>query len=282
MTMNILGFLSAHQAQIIALLVASFAVWTAKKVIPKMRHKERGSHARWGSFIIYVIAGLALSVAMIPFVRWLIGFGAHAGVSAVVGNVTAVASLALGWHAVAMLVSVIRDLADKTPDHEARTGALWIPTFFPIGIAAVLQLVSNPDSVGRGIAAAAMGVITLIYAAMIAKRADAASEHKSKWNWFVFAVYVLAGLVIIPMFGYANSSLIGLLPGGLADIVRVVLGLAGIGLIVAGIADIWIDRVPDAYARAGARFGIGMTSVFGPGAAVVIGTSIAAGFHSLF
>lgn len=281
--MNILGFLSAHQAGIYALLVAAFAVTTAKKIIPKMTHKERGPHARWASFIIYVLGGFALAVAMVPLIRWLIGLASHSGFGSLVGNVTAVASLALGWHAIAMIVSVVRDLADKTPDHEARTGALWIPTFLPIGIAAVLKLVSNPDSVGRGLAAAAMGVITLIYASMIAKRADAAGrEHKTKWNWFVFGIYVLAGLVIIPMFSYANSALISLLPSAIANLIRVVLGLSGIGLIIAGIADIWVDRVPDAYARSGARFGIGLISVFGGLALSIIGGAIAAGAGSIF
>lgn len=281
--MDILGFLTAHQAQLIALIVASVGITTAKKVIPKMRHKERGSHARWASFIIYFLSGVILSVAMIPFFRWLIGLAASHNLGGqIVGNLTAVASLALGWHAVAMLVSVIRDLADKTPDHEARTGALWIPTFLPIGIASVMALVKNPSGVGQGLAAAAIGVITLIYAAMIAKRADAASDHKNKWNWFVFVVYLLAGLVIIPMFSYANGSLISMLPAAMATLLRVFIGITGIGLLIAGVADIWVDRVPDAFARAGARFGIGMTAVFGGLALAAIGHGLATGFSTMF
>jgi hypothetical protein len=84
------------------------------------------------------------------------------------------------------------------------------------------------------------------------------------------------------MFSYANSSLISLLPAAIASLIRVVLGLAGIGLIIAGIADIWVDRVPDAYARSAARFGIGLISVFGGLALSIIGGAIASGAGSIF
>jgi hypothetical protein len=261
--MNIIAWIGGHQTQLIALLIAIFAVTTAKKIVPKMRHKERGSHARWASFIIYIIGGLALAVAMIPTINWLVGLGGRAGLSAVVGNLTAIVTLALGWHAVAMLVSMIRDLADKQPDHEARSAALWVPTLLPIGGAAVFQLLQNPQGVGQGITAAIMGIITLIYAGMIVKRADAASEHKTKWNWFAFSVLLLAGIVIIPLVAYVDTALINQLPSALKGIIRVALGLAGLGLIVAGVADIWIDRVPDQYARTAARVGIALVFVFG-------------------
>lgn len=261
--MNIVSWIGAHQSQLIALFIAIFAVTTAKKIIPKAGHKERGSHARWASFIVYIIGGLALAWAMVPFVQWLIGFGNRSGVGALVGNLTAIVTFALGWHAVAMIVSVIRDLADKTPDHEARSGALWIPTFVPLGIASVFGLLQNPQGIGQGITAAIMGIITLIYAGMIVKRCDAARDHKSKWNWFAFAVLVLAGIVIIPMVAYADTALISKLPGAVTVIVRTILGLAGLGLVIAGIADLWVDRSPDKFARTGARVGIALVVVFG-------------------
>jgi hypothetical protein len=261
--MNIIAWIGGHQTQLIALLIAIFAVTTAKKIVPKMRHKERGSHARWASFIIYIIGGLALAVAMIPTIMWLVAFGGRAGLSALVGNVTAIATFALGWHAVAMLVSMIRDLMDKQPDHEARSAALWVPTFLPIGGAAVVQVLQNPQGLGQGITAAIMGVITLVYAGMIVKRADAATEHKNMWNWFAFGVLVLAGIVIIPLVAYVDTALIAQLPSAVRTIVRVALGLSGIGLIVAGIADIWVDRSPDVHARNGARIGFALAFVFG-------------------
>lgn len=261
--MNIMSWVAGHQTQLIALLIAVFAVTTAKKIIPKMRHKERGSHARWASFVIYIIGGLALAVAMIPLIRWLVALGSGTGLSSLVGNLTAIVTLALGWHAVAMIVSMVRDLADKTPDHEARSAALWVPTFLPIGGAAVMQLVQNPQGVGQGITAAIMGLVTIIYAGMIVNRCDNATGHKNKWNWFAFAVLIIAGLVVIPLVAYVDTALIAQLPGGLRTIIRVALGLAGLGLIVAGVADIWVDRVPDQFARSAARIGIALVFVFG-------------------
>lgn len=261
--MNILGWINGHQTGLIALLIAIFCVSTAKKIATKTRDKERGKHALWTAFVLYAVGGLAMAVAMIPFINWLVGLGGRAGLSAVVGNLTAIVTLALGWHAVAMLVSMFRDLMDKEPNHEARVAALWVPTFLPIGGAAVLQLLQNPQGVGQGVTAAIMGVITLIYAFMIVKRADAAREHKSRWNWFAFAVLILAGLVIIPLIAYADTALIAKLPGAIKTIVRVALGVAGLGAIAAGIADIWVDRVPDKYARTAAVYGIGAVFVFG-------------------
>jgi hypothetical protein len=278
--MNILAWINGHERELIAFLAACFGIWTAKKLVPKFGNRERGSHARWTSFIIYILSGLALAVAAIPTIKWLVAFGGRAGLAAVVGNLTAIVTLALGWHAVAMIVSMIRDLADKTPDHEARTAALWVPTFLPIGGAAVMQLVQNPQGIGQGITAAIMGVVTLIYTGMIVKRVDAARNHKNKWNWFAFVVLLIGGLVIIPMVAYADTALISQLPGAFKALTRVALGLAGAGLVVAGIADIWVDRVPDAYARNAAKFGIALVFVFGGlGIAALTGSaSTGAGF----
>jgi hypothetical protein len=281
--MNILSWINGHESQLIAFLAACFGIWTAKKLIPKQGNKERGSHARWACFIIYALSGLALAVAAIPTITWLVSFGASAGLAAIVGNLTAVVTLALGWHAVARIVSMIRDLADKVPDHEARSAALWVPTFLPIGGAAVMQLLQNPQGIGQGITAAVAGAITLVYTSMIVKRADGARnhDHKNKWNWFAFAVLILGGIVIIPLVAYVDTALIARLPGALPTLTRVALGLGGIGLIVAGIADIWIDRVPDAYARAAARFGIALSAIFGASAVAAITTAASHGASSL-
>lgn len=279
--MNIISWLNAHQAQLAALIIAFFAVWTAKKLVPKMNNRERGSHARWASFIVYAIGGVALAIAMVPTITYLVSLGGRSGLSALVGNTTAIAFLALGWHAVAMIVSMIRDLADGQPDHEARSAALWVPTLLPLGGAAVMQVLQNPQGLGQGITAALMGLITLIYSGVIVKRADAASNHKSKWNWFSFGVFALAGLVIIPLFTYVDSALIVQLPSIFRFVLRLCLGLAGIGLVIAMAADLWVDRTPDAYARVGARVGVALMVVFGGSAASAILDAIADGFRSL-
>jgi hypothetical protein len=193
---------------------------------------------------------------MIPFIHWLIGFGNRSGIGGLVGNLTAVVTFALGWHGVAMIVTMIRDLADKEPNHEARTAALWVPTLLPIGGTAVLSLLQNPQGIG-------LGLTTLIYAFMIVKRVDKASNYKKQWNWFAFGVLLLAGIAIIPMVAYADTALISKLPGGLRAITRAAIGLSAAGALLAGLADIWVDRVPDKFARTAAIFGIAGFTVFG-------------------
>jgi hypothetical protein len=278
--MNILSFLQAHLVQLGALLIAIFAVGTAKKIIPfaqRANNKERSPHARWAAFVLYAIGGLALAVTMVPLIRWLVALGSRSGLTALVGNVSAIAFLALGWHAIAMIVTMIRDLADKTPDHEARTAALWVPTLLPIGGAAVFQLLRNPQGIGQGLTAAIMGVITLVYVFMIVKRADSASNHKNQWSWFSFGVMILGGLVIIPMLAYVDTALISKLPGSIATLFRVGLGLSALGAIVAGIFDIWCDGVPNKFARTAAIWGLGGVLIFGSLAVATLFGSTATG-----
>lgn len=263
--MNIFAWVGAHTAELLGLIGAILCISTANKIVTKTRDKERGGHALWTAFVFYAFGGLALARMMIPTIHWLIGKGSGAGIGAAIGGITTIVTFALGWQAIAMLVSMIRDLFDKQPNREARTAALWVPTFLPIGGTAVVGLLQNPQGLGQGITAAAMGLITLIYAFMIVRRADAAQtqNHKKLWNWFAFGVLVLAGIVIIPLIAYTDTALIAKLPGGVRNIVRAGIGLAGAGALVAGFFDIWVDRVPDKFARTAAIFGIGAVTVFG-------------------
>lgn len=264
--MDILGFFAANRFQIAALIVAAIMIWGAKKIVPYSRSaavKERSPHARWAAFIMYALGGLALAVATVPLILWLVGLGSRSGLSALVGNLTAIVGLALGWHSVAMIVSVIRDLMDKVPDHEARQGALWIPTFAPIGFASVWQLLQNPQGLGFGLTAAIMAGITLWYAFSIAKRADSASEHKVGWKWFTFWIFVLAGFALVPLVRFVNTQVISQLPPGLAWIPQLVMGIGGVILVVVAIAEMYFNKVPEDWARRGAAFGIGAVTVFG-------------------
>lgn len=262
-----MSWFAAHQTQIYALMVTITFVMIAKKGIPhidRSKKKERGGpFARWVAFGCYVVAGVALTVAVTPIVTALVSWGGGDGLGAIVGNVGAVIALALGWQAIAMTISVARDLFDKTPDHEARSGALWIPTFAPIGGAAVAQVVKNPQGLGQGITAAVMGVVTLVYVYQIIKRMDAAKNHKDVWNWLAFAVCVLGGLVLIPLIAYTDTVLSGILPGVLMGFIRVGAGLAGLFLLFIGAYDIVCDGEPNNKARAAAIGGVGITFVLG-------------------
>lgn len=263
-----MNWFADHQTQLIALMVAISCISIAKKGIPhidRSKKKERGGpFARWTAFGFYVLGGIALSIAVTPVIMAIVEFGGGSGFGAVIGNLGAIVALALGWHAIAMIVSVARDLFDKVPDHEARSGALWIPTFAPIGGSAVVQVIQNPQGLGQGLTAAAMALVTLVYVYQIVKRMDAAQGHKNVWNWLAFAVCLLGGLVLVPLIAYVDTVVIaGFLPSALHTLVRTGVGLAGLALIAGMIYDIWCDGEPNKKARAGAVAGVGITFVFG-------------------
>jgi hypothetical protein len=258
---------AAHVTQITALICAELLVGLANKGVPKITRsgKEHGKKfARWATFAIMVLAGLCRAVGMVPVVGWLTGLGTAGGFGAAVGNIGAIVTLAFGWHGVAMAISVARDLADGVPDEEARKGALWIPTLLPAGAAAVVGLLQNPQGLGRGITAAIMGLITLVYVFMIVKRALAAQKHQTFWLWFAFVISLVGGLVMVPLIAYMDTAIVqGFLPGALQAAVRVIAGVFGVCAIGAGIWDIVCDGVPNKYARAAATYGLGLTFVFG-------------------
>jgi hypothetical protein len=119
----------------------------------------------------------------------------------------------------------------------------------------VWQLAQNPQGLGQGLTAAAMGLVTMIYAYIIVKRADDAKEHKDKWNWVAFIVLVLAGVVLIPLYAYADTAIIErFVPGNLQWLPRTAIGLSALAAFAAGICDIWFDMVPNKFARAGAVY----------------------------
>jgi hypothetical protein len=262
-----MDWLAAHTVQITAGIIAMLLVALANKGVPKIRQsgQERGKKfARWATFVIMVVAGLCLAVATLPIVRWLTGLGSTGGFGAVVGNIGAIVALALGWHGVAMAVSVARDLSDTVPDEEARKGALWIPTMLPAGAAAVVGLLQNPAGLGRGVTAAIMAAITLIYVFMIVKRALSAQKHQSFWLWFAFAVSFIGGLVMIPLIAYIDTTVVqGWLPAQMRGPVRIIAGVVGLCSVGAGIYDIVCDGVPNKWARSAAVYGMALTFVFG-------------------
>lgn len=258
---------AAHATQLTAIAVAIVLNILAEKGVPKIGRsaKEHGKKfARWATFGIKIVAGLCLAVGLIPFVTWLTGLGAGGGFAGLVGNIGAIITLALGWHGVAMAISVARDLADGVPDEEARKGALWIPTVLPAGGAAVVALIQNPQGLGQGLTAAIMALITIMYTFMIAKRALAAQKHQQFWLWFAFVVSAVGGLVMVPLIGYVDTVVVqGFLPAAFHMPVRVVVGVAGLGILAAGAWDLVCDGVPNKYARNAATFGLGLTFVFG-------------------
>jgi hypothetical protein len=266
------GWLQSNLDHIVALVVAGLLVGLANKGKPKIKQsaKERGKKfARWAVFVIMAVAGLALVWGLLPAIRWVTG-GLNFGGFALGGII----ALTLGWHGVAMGTSVIRDLADKVPDEEARQGALWGPTMFVGGGAAVIDLAQNPGGVGSGFSAAVMATITLIYVFMISNRALAAQKHKNGWLWYAFAAMVLGGLVMAPLVAFLDGWLSGVLPGDFVTAIRTIAGMTGVVLIGAAVWDFVCDGVPDKYARIGAVLGVPLAVAFGAiGIAVMTGSA---------
>lgn len=213
----------------------------------------------WVAFLVTAFCGLVLGWALAGVAGWLTGITAVGGFS-VVGIVAVWA----GWAAVEMLVTVIRDLADRQPDDAARRGALWIPTLLPAGMAAVWDIVSNPRGIGSGITAAIMAAITIGYTIKISGEAVKGKTVKTAWLWFAAAVCLLGGLAAAPLVLYVDGWVADLVPSdGYLWLFRIVLGAVGAALFLAALKDIAADKKPDEHVRRFLQFGLPLVLAFG-------------------
>lgn len=216
----------------------------------------------WLAFVVTVACGLVLGWALSDVVSWLTHLSGGAG--AVLGSIGALIALTLGWHAAYLLVALIRDVADKKPDEEARKAALWVPLFLPAGWSGVWGIVSHPRGLGTGVVAAVMAGITIRYVHRIVKAALAGKTGKKAWQWFAAAVCLLGGLVMIPLVTYVDTqaSHWSALPAWGLTMARIVLGAVGLALLIAACVDIK-DRVPDEAVRAFLSYGFPVLTLFG-------------------
>ncbi|TDC02070.1 hypothetical protein E1091_01545 [Micromonospora fluostatini] len=227
----------------------------------------------WVAFAVEALCGLLLGAALYQVTRWLTSLTGRGEILGAIGSIIA---LTFGWHAVKLIVVLIRDLADGKPDKDARHAALLVPTLLPPGFAAVAALVSNPRGLGGGVAAAVMAGITLYYCLSISKLVLGSQKHKVPWKWFALAVHVLAGLVITTAVVYIDGLLAEWLSPGWMLAVRLVGGFVGLGLAIAAVADI-ADKEPDQHARRLAAFGQPLLSLFGSAAIAWINTNANSG-----
>jgi len=243
----------------IALVLGVLIVLTVgrAKILPAVR---QSALLLWVAFIVTAICGLVLCWALIGVVAWATSLtGSIGGVIAGVGGIIA---LWLGWHALALLVPLIRDVADKVPDEDARKAALWVPTMLPAGWQAVWAILSHPRSLGAGATAAVMAAITVVYAHRIVKAALAGKTARKAWKWFASAVSLFAGVVTIPLVAFADGMAVHYLPPWAVLMVRIVLGALGVALLVAALVDIK-DKIPDAGVRAFLAYGLPLLVLFG-------------------
>lgn len=234
----------------------------------------------WLAFTVTIVCGLVLGYALSGIVAWLTHLSGIGG--AVIGSVGAVVALWMGWHAVGLVVALIRDVADRKPDGDARTAALWVPTLLPAGWSAVWGIVSNPRGLGTGITAAVMAGITIFYAHRVVKAALAGKSMRKAWRWFAAAVCLLAGLVMIPLLAYVDAQATGwrALPAWGLTLARIALGAFGFALLVAAAIDIK-DKVPDKQVRAFLRFGLPVLVLFGALAWGYLSGDGGTGLHTL-
>jgi hypothetical protein len=237
----------------------------------------------WVAWAVYAVCGLVLGWALSSVVTWLTSGGP--GAKGVIGSIFAIPAVLFGWHAVYLLVALIRDLADRKPDEDARKAALWVPTLLPAGVQAVWATVTHPQSVVIGVIAVVNALITIIYAHRIVGAAlkgsgDGPAKSKSArqkaWSWFAVAVCLLSGLMTLPLVLYTDVVVSHLIPAsssGWLVAARFLIGVIGGALLVAAIADLK-DRVPDQHVRRFLSYGLPLLIAFG-GIAMTIGITTA-------
>lgn len=256
--MNIWTWINGHLPQLTALVMVAILLTVGRaKLLPGVKQNKA---LLWLAWLVTVVCGLILGYALYGVVGWITSLGGTLG--GIVGSLGAVVAMWLGWHAAYLLVALIRDLADGTPDDDARKAALWVPTMLPAGFAAVWGVVSHPRGVGTGLVAAVMAGITVVYAHRIVKAALSGKSGRRAWRWFAALVMLLAGIVMIPLLAYVDDRAATVLPGPWLVASRVVLGTAGVALLIGAMVDIK-DKVPDAAVRAFLAYGVPVLFLFG-------------------
>lgn len=254
-----LTWLNAHGLQIV--LVAGVIILLTFGRKPLVARAGESAFLLWLAFLVTVVCGLILGWALRDLAQWVTSLpGTFGGIVASIG---AIAAVLAGWWAVKMLVDLVRDLLDGKPDGDARKAALWIPTLVPAGFSAAWGIVQHPRGIGTGITAAIIAVISLIFLWKTNKAALAARNHPLLWKWFAVAVSVLAGILMIPLLAFADAQVASRTGGDWSTAFRLLVGAAGVALLIAAIADAWPKAakgektiVPDGGVRTFAALGV--------------------------
>ncbi len=251
-------WIDTHLMEITGVLAVAILLGVGRnKILPAVKAHR---WLMWVAFAVTIVCGLMLGWALHSIVAWLTTLDGP--FTATVGSIGALIAFTLGWHGVYLLIALIRDVADKTPDEAARKAALWIPTFLPAGFAAVWGVVSNPRGIGTGLTAAVMAGITIIYAHMIVKEALQGKTAAVGWKWFSAVVCLLVGVVMIPLVLYVDGVAADHMPGNYLLAARILAGVTGAAMLVAALFDIK-DKQPDRDVRAFLRYGLPVLFVFG-------------------
>jgi hypothetical protein len=254
-----MNWIETHHLEIVGVLAVAILLTVGRaKLLPGVK---RSKFLLWLAFAVTIICGLVLGWALYGFVAAVVGW--HGLPGAVFGSIGAIAAMWMGWHGIYLLIAMIRDVADGTPDDDARKAALWVPTFLPAGWAAAWGVVTNPHGFTTTVVSVILAVITVMYLHRIVKASLAGKNARKAWRWFTVAPCLLAGIVLIPIvaFGIAELPRLGV-AAWIVTSVEILLGVTGFALGIAAFIDM-LDRVPDAAARAFLAYGLPLLIVSG-------------------
>lgn len=257
-----MNWIHTHYLEIVGVLAVAILLTVGRaKILPGVKQSKL---LLWLATGVTLVCGLVLGWALFGLVGWLTSLGSIGGA---IGAVGAIIAMWMGWHGVYMLIGFARDVADGTPDEDARKAALWVPTFVPAGWRSAWGVVQHPHGFTTSAASVILAVITVVYLHRIIKAMLAGKNGRKAWRWFAALPSLLAGIVLIPIVAFTVAQLPRLgVPGWMVGGVEIILGVTGLALLVAAFIDIK-DKVPDAAVRAFLAYGIPLL-VLGGAAAV--------------
>lgn len=256
----------AHLLQLVGVVVAVILLIVGGK--PAVERAGEHKFLLWLAFIVRIVCGLILGWSLHDVAAWVTSRPGTLG--GVVSSIGAILAIIAGWWSIELIVKLIRDVADGTPDDDARKAALWVPTLAPAGLTAAWNIVEHPHGIGTGLTAAVIALISLVFLRKTTKAALSSQKHHLPWKWFAVAVCVLAGILNIPLLAFADSQVAKYGGGQWSTAFRLILGAIGLGLAIACIVDAWPKKakgektvVPDGGVRMFAAFGIPTLVLFG-------------------
>lgn len=253
------AWFDAHLLQLVGVAIVLILLTVGRK--PLVNRAKEHKFLLWFAFLVTIACGLVLGWALRDLAAWVTSLPGTLG--GVVASIGAILAIIAGWWSIELTVKAVRDVMDGTPDEDARKAALWVPTLAPAGLTAAWQIVTHPRGIGTGITAAIIAVISLIFLWKTNKAALAARNHPLLWKWFAVAVSVLAGILMIPLLAFADAQVASRTGGDWSTAFRLLVGAAGVALLIAAIADAWPKAakgektiVPDGGVRTFAALGV--------------------------
>src|SRR5262245_14889389 len=101
-----MNWIETYLPQLTGVVVVLVVLWGRNRLLPAA---GQSAVALWVAFGVSVVCGLVLGYSLADVASWVTGLGGAFG--GVVASVSAIAAAVAGWHAVKMLIALVRDLA---------------------------------------------------------------------------------------------------------------------------------------------------------------------------